>query len=135
MAISNGARALAIVVGAFLILSDRMTLPILIVVVLINASGRAMYYSAAQAIVPELVHSDALEYANGVLSGTEAGAEDLAGPVVGTWLFAINKAIPFFVDAVVTLLSCIPLFGFRSKAPRPEGASTSAWEGADSFFC
>ena len=134
MAISNGARALAIAVGAFLILSDRMTLPILIVVVLINASGRAMYYSAAQAIVPELVRSDALEYANGVLSGTEAGAEDLAGPVVGTWLFAVNKAIPFFADAVVTLLSCIPLFGFRSKAPRPEGASTSAWEGARLLF-
>jgi MFS family permease len=134
MAISNGARALVILVGAFLILSDRMTLPILIVVVLINAGGRAMYYSAAQAIVPELVHSDALEYANGVLSGTEAGAEDLAGPVVGTWLFAVNKAIPFFADAVVTLLSCIPLFGFRSKAPQPEGASTSAWEGARLLF-
>ncbi len=111
-----------------------MTLAILIVIVLINAGGRAMYYSAAQAIVPELVESNALEHANGVLSGTEAGAEDLAGPVVGTWLFAVSKAIPFFADAVVTLLSCIPLVGFRSKAPRPEGASTSAWEGARLLF-
>ena len=134
MAISNVARALAIAAGAFLILSDRMTLAILIVVVLINAGGRAMYYSAAQAIVPELVQSDALEYANGVLSGTEAGAEQLAGPVLGTWLFAMSKAIPFFADAVVTLLSCIPLVGFHSKAPQPEGASTSAWEGARLLF-
>ena len=120
--------------GAFLILSDRMTLAILIVVVLINAGGRAMYYSAAQAIVPELVQSDALEHANGVLSGTEAGAEQLAGPVIGTWLFAVNKAIPFFADAVVTVLSCIPLVGFRSRAPQPEGASTSAWEGVRLLF-
>jgi MFS family permease len=134
MALSNIARALAIAAGAFLILSDRMTLAILIVVVLINAGGRAMYYSAAQAIVPELVQSDALEYANGVLSGTEAGAEQLAGPVLGTWLFAISKAIPFFADAVVTLLSCIPLVGFHSKAPQPEGASTSAWDGARLLF-
>ena len=134
MAISNLARALAILVGAFLILSDRMTLAILIVVVLINAGARAMYYSAAQAIVPELVPSDALEHANGVLSGTEAGAEQLAGPVVGTWLFAMNKAVPFFADAVVTVLSCIPLVGFRSKAPQPEGASTSAWEGVRLLF-
>ena len=134
MAISNVARALAIAAGAFLILSNRMTLAILIVVVLINAGGRAMYYSAAQAIVPELVATDALEHANGVLSGTEAGAEQLAGPVVGTWLFAVSKAIPFFADAVVTVLSCIPLVGFRSKAPQPEGASTSAWEGARLLF-
>jgi MFS family permease len=134
MAISNLARALALAVGAFLILDDRMTLAILIVVVLINAGGRAMYYSAAQAIVPELVRSDALEHANGVLSGTEAGAEQLAGPVVGTWLFAVNKAIPFFADAVVTVLSCIPLVGFRSKAPQPEGASDSMWEGVRLLF-
>jgi MFS family permease len=134
MAISNVARALAIAAGAFLILSNRITLGIFIVVVLINAGGRAMYYSAAQAIVPELVDSAALEHANGVLSGTEAGAEQLAGPVVGTWLFAVTKAIPFFADAVVTVLSCIPLVGFRSKAPQPEGASTSAWEGARLLF-
>jgi MFS family permease len=134
MAISNAVRAIVVAIGAFLILSDRMTLAILIVVVLINASGRAMYYSAAQAIVPELVESKALEHANGVLSGTEAGAEQLAGPVVGTWLFAVAQAIPFFTEAVVTLLSCIPLVGFRSKAPQPEGASTSAWEGARLLF-
>jgi MFS family permease len=134
MAISNVARALAILAGAFLILDGRMTLALLIVVVLINAGGRAMYYSALQAIVPELIHEDALEHGNGVLSGTEAGTEQLAGPVVGTWLFAMSKAIPFFTDAVVTVLSCIPLVTFRSKAPQPEGASTSAWEGARLLF-
>ena len=134
MAISNLARALAIALGAFLILDDRMTLTVLIVVVLINAGCRATYYSAAQAIVPELVRSDALEHANGVLSGTEAGAEELAGPVVGTWLFAVNKAIPFFADAVVTALSCIPLVGFRSRAPQTEGASGSTWDGARFLF-
>ncbi len=134
MAISNVLRAIAIAIGAFLILDDRMTLAILILVVLINASGRAMYYSAMQAIVPELVRTDALEHANGLLTGTEAGTEHLAGPVVGTWLFSIAKSIPFFVDAVVTVLSSIPLFGFRSKAPQPEGASTSAWEGVRLLF-
>jgi MFS family permease len=103
MAASNLVRALAIAAGAFLILDDRMTLAILIAVVLINAGGRAMYYSAAQAIVPELVHLDALEHANGLFGGTEAGAEELAGPVVGTWLFAVSRAIPFFADAVVTV--------------------------------
>jgi MFS family permease len=134
MAIPNLARAAAIAGGAYLILSDRMTLALLILVVLINASARAVYYSSLQAIVPDLVHSDALEYANGVLSGTEAATESLAGPVVGTWLFAMEKAIPFFADAVALVLSFFPLYRFHSKAPQPEGSSTSAWEGVRLLF-
>jgi MFS family permease len=134
MAIPNLARAAAIAGGAYLILSDRMTLALLILVVLINASARAVYYSSLQAIVPDLVHSDALEYANGVLSGTEAATESLAGPVVGSWLFAMEKAIPFFADAVALVLSFFPLYRFRSKAPQPEGSSTSAWEGVRLLF-
>jgi MFS family permease len=134
MAISNVLRALVILLGAFLILSDRMNLVFLILVVLINAGFRAIYYSSLQAIVPDLVRSEALEYANGVLTGTEAATEHLAGPVVGTWLFAMSKAVPFFADTVALVLSCFPFLKFRSKAPRPEGASTSAWEGARLLF-
>ena len=122
MAIPNMLRARPIAVGAFLILSDRINLATLIVVVLINASGRAIYYSSLQAIVPEIVHSDALEYTNGVMVGTETGTEYLAGPVVGTWFFAMSKAIPFFADAIAMVLSCIPFVGFRSKAPNPMGS-------------
>jgi Na+/melibiose symporter-like transporter len=134
MAIANVVRAVAILGGALLILGDRMTLGLLILVVLINAGGRAVYYSSLQAIVPGLVESDALEHANGALSGTEAATEHLAGPVIGTWLFAMSKAVPFFADAVATVFSCFPLVRFRSKAPRPEGSSTSAWEGARLLF-
>jgi MFS family permease len=134
MAIANLVRAVAILGGAFLILNDRMTLALLILIVLINAGGRAIYYSSLQAIVPSLVESDALEHANGILNGTEAATEHLAGPVIGTWLFALSKAVPFFVDAVATVLSCFAFVRFRSKAPRPEGSSTSAWEGARLLF-
>ena len=42
------------------VLNDRMNLFLLIVVVLINAAARAIYYSSLQAIVPELVHTDGL---------------------------------------------------------------------------
>ena len=129
MAVTNILRAAAIAVGAFLILSDRMTLTVLIVVVLVNAGGRAIYYSSLQAVVPDLVPSDALEYSNGVLVATEEATENLAGPVVGTWLFAMNKAIPFFADAIALAASCFPLVGFRSKAPVSEDSPPSVWEG------
>ena len=134
MAVSNFIRALAILAGAILVLSDRMTLVWLVSIVLFNAGARAIYYSSLQAIVPDLVAPDSLEYANGILTGTESATEHLAGPVVGTWLFAMSRAIPFFADSVALLLSCLPFSRFRSETPRPEPSSTSPWDGARLIF-
>ena len=134
MAVANFFRASAILAGALLILNDQMTLVLLVLIVLVNAGARTMYYSSLQAVVPDIVQSDGLEYANGVLTGTESATEHLAGPVVGTWLFAMSRAIPFFADSVALVLSCFPFVRFTSKAPRPEGSSSSAWEGVRLIF-
>ena len=134
IALANIVRALVIVSAAVLIATGRMTLLLLILVVLINAGGRAIYYSSLQAMVPELVSSDALERANGVLTGTEAATEHLAGPVVGTSLFALSKSIPFVADAIALVGSCIPFVRFRSKAAPSTEASSSVWEGARLLF-
>jgi MFS family permease len=129
MVLTNLLRAAAIAAGAFLILNNEMTLALLIIVVLVNGAARATYDPALQAVVPDIVRSDALEYSNGVLIGTEAATEQLAGPAVGTWLFAMNKAVPFFADAIALAVSCLPLIGVRSRAPKSEGSSPSIWEG------
>lgn len=134
IALANVARAAAILAAAVLVATDRMTLALLILLVLINAGGRAIYYSSLQAMVPELVRSDALERANGVLTGTEAGTEHLAGPVVGTSLFAVSASIPFFADAIALLSSCLPFVKFPSKASPPAETSTSVWEGVRLLF-
>lgn len=134
IALANIVRALAIMSAAVLIATGRMTVLLLILVVLINAGGRAIYYSSLQAMVPELVSSDALERANGVLTGTEAATEHLAGPVVGTSLFALSKSIPFVADAIALVGSCIPFVRFRSKAAPSTEASSSVWEGARLLF-
>jgi MFS family permease len=129
MAVTNFLRAVAIVGGAFLILSAHINLATLILIVLINASGRAIYYSSLQAVIPDIVQPDALEYSNGLMVGTETTTETLAGPIVGTWFYAMNKAIPFFADAIAMVLSCIPFVGLRSKAPESENSTPSVWEG------
>ena len=134
IALANIVRALAIASAAVLIATGRMSLLLLILVVLINAGGRAIYYSSLQAMVPELVSSDALERANGVLTGTEAATEHLAGPVVGTSLFALSQSVPFVADAIALVGSCIPFVRFRSKAAPSTEASSSVWEGARLLF-
>jgi MFS family permease len=134
MALANTVRALVIVAAALLVVTGHMKLWLLILVVLANAAARAAYYSSYQAIVPDLVKSDELEHANGVLMGTEAGTEHLAGPILGSSLFAASNALPFFVEGVMFVASCIPFLGFRTKAPRPTGSSTSIWEGVRLLF-
>ncbi len=129
MVLTNLLRAAAVAAGAVLIISDRMTLALLILVVLVNGAARAVYDPSLQAVVPDLVRTDALEYSNGVLIGTEAATEQLAGPAVGTWLFAMNKAVPFFTDAIALVVSCLPLVGIHSKAPQSDDSSPSMWEG------
>jgi MFS family permease len=134
MALSNVLRAAVILLAASIVLSGHMTLWFLLVAVLVNASARAIYYSSYQAIIPAIVESKELEHANGVLSATEAGAEHLVGPVVGTSLYAVSSAVPFFADAVALVLSCFPFVRFRSKADPTVGSSTSVWEGARLLF-
>jgi MFS family permease len=134
MALSNVLRALAVLAAALLILNGDMRLWILIVIVLINASGRAVYYSSYQAMVPSLVGTDALERANGLLTGTEAGAEHLAGPIVGTSLFAAAASLPFFADAITMVLSSLPLVRLRAKVRERPQSTTSMWEGLRLLF-
>ena len=134
MALCNVLRAVAILSAVFLILNGEMRLWILIIVVLVNSSGRAIYYSSYQAMVPTLVESDALERANGLLTGTEAGAEHLAGPIVGTSLFAAAASLPFFADVITMILSSLSLVPLRAKVRERRQSTTSMWEGIKLLF-
>ena len=88
---------------------------LLVLLVFTNGGARAIYYSASQATVPELVEPDAFAHANGILSGTEAATEHLGGPILGTLAFAATKALPFFADAAAVGLSGLSLLGFRTE--------------------
>ena len=138
--LANTLRAAAMLFAVALIVSNRISFPLLVALVLINGSGRAIYYSSLQAIVPGLIDTRDLEQANGILSGTEAGAENLAGPILGTTFFALAKALPFLIEGVTFLTSCIPFVRFHSNTPTDDGAhdgsgaSNSMWEGVRLLF-
>jgi MFS family permease len=134
MALCNVLRAVAVLVAAILILDGEMRLWILIVIVLVNSSGRAVYYSSFQAVVPTLVEADALEHANGILTGTEAGTEHLAGPIVGTSLFAAAASLPFFADAITMIMSSLPLLRLRTKVREFPESSISMGGGIKLLF-
>ncbi len=148
IALTNALRAAAMLAAAALIVHYRISLAALVAIVLLNASGRTVYFSSVQAMAPRLVDDRDLEQANGILNGTEAGAENLAGPVVGTVFFSLARSLPFLADGLALLSSSAPFVGFRAKAQAqvpqtdgeagPDGAaappSPSMWEGVRLLF-
>jgi MFS family permease len=130
MAVANTARGVVLALMALLVGLHRMDFGLLVVSVLTNGAARAVYYSAYQAALPELVPSHSLARANGVMNGTEAGTEHLAGPVIGAKAFTLLRFLPFVADATAVGLSGIALFGLRTRPPDPAATRGSTLDGA-----
>ncbi|MGA3354567.1 MAG: MFS transporter [Acidimicrobiales bacterium] len=134
MAVTNMSRALVVVLLGFLIATRRLDYILLVVLVFTNGGARAIYYSASQATVPELVAPRAFPRANGILSGTEAATEHLGGPILGTLAFAATKALPFFSDAAAVGLSGLSLLGFRTERLKKAQTNNSILDGVRQLF-
>jgi len=130
MALTNMARALVIAALGGLVATGHVDYLLLVILVFINGGARAIYYSASQATVPELVEPEAFPRANGILSGTEAATEHLGGPILGTLAFAATKALPFFGDAAAVGLSGFSLLGFRTERRKFSPSHHSILDGA-----
>jgi MFS family permease len=124
-AITNALRASIMFVAVAFLATNRISFPLLLALVLVNATCRAVYYASVQAMVPGLIDTRDLEQANGVLTGTEAGTESLVGPVAGSTLFAAARSLPFLAAGMAFLASCVPLGTLRSKPPPHEGTGRS----------
>jgi MFS family permease len=129
MAVVNITRGVVLAVMAALVGLREMDLVLLLVFVLANGTARAMYYSASQAAVPELVGASALARANGVLTGTEAATEHLVGPILGTLGFVASRALPFVADASAVGVSGLAFLGLRTAPPEVVPPKGSIWEG------
>lgn len=129
MAVSNLARALVLVAMTVVVATHHASYLLLVLFVLANAAARAVYYSASQAAMTELVDATRFNRANGVLYGTEAATEDLAGPALGTVAFAAAQSIPFLVDAIAMLTSGLSLLRLRTARPDRVARSHQLSEG------
>lgn len=129
MTIVNLLRGAVLVIAGFLVLGHHMDLALLVLVVFLNASARATYYSSLQAAVPELVAFQSLERANGTLMGTEAAAEHVAGPIIGAATFAASRSLPFFADAAALAFSGTAFARLRTNSHSPNRQRGSLFEG------
>lgn len=129
MAVANLVRALFFGLLTALVVLHAVTLWLLILAVLGNATGRSVYFASIQAAVPDAVDPVALDKANGVLTGTEAVGEHVAGPVVGAAAFSAVSFVPFLADGAVLGLAGAWFYRTRSRTRERTGDRGSIWAG------
>jgi MFS family permease len=129
MAAVNIARGVLLGCMALVVGLGDMTLLLLILFVLANGTARTLYYSGSQAAMPELVASESIGRANGVITGTEAATEHLLGPIIGAAAFVAKRLLPFVFDASAVGASGLALLGLRTQRPDPAAARGSVWDG------
>lgn len=109
------------------VVAGRATIPLLVGVAFLLGVGQTLFDSAAQSLIPALVGRDTqrLERANGQLFGAQQVTQQLAGPPLGGWLFALTRSMPLLADAVSfaassALIAAIPgRFGPERAANTP----------------
>jgi len=127
----NVGRTALVAVLAALVATHAARIEIVYVLVFLLGVGETLFNTAAQAVLPAIVHTDQLETANGRLEVGELVTESFAGPPAGALIFAAVAALPFAIDAVSFAVAAVLLHGLvtarpMSRSDRPGGGSTIA---------
>ena len=115
MAVANLVRAGAVGALSVAILLNGGSLLYLYVVAFVVGTGEVLFDTTAQALIPATVERRHLERANGRLFSTELIGNELVGPLVGSFLFALAIGLPFVTSAVAYLVASLLLFGMRGS--------------------
>jgi MFS family permease len=114
----NVARAAVLAVLAGTVVTGTATLPVVLACFFILGTAEMLADNTSSALLASAVPKEHLGVANSRLTGTRILANDLAGPPLGAFLFAVGMAVPFGVDAICALAAAV-LIGRIAATPRP----------------
>ena len=109
MRISNFCRFLLLGGISLFVLTGWASLLLLYVIFFLLGTIETLFDNAALAILPMITHEKDLEEANGRLFATSTLANEMVGPPIGSFLFSIFKASPFFLAGLFYAFSSIIL--------------------------
>jgi MFS family permease len=116
MAAIDATRATTLAVLLVAMLTGHLGLGTLYLVAFVGGVGETLRDTAAGTLVPALLPPDRWERANGLLVSAEVIGNELLGPALGGWLFAVSASLPFGVNAgalavaALLILSLPPVF-------------------------
>ncbi len=123
----NLCRALVMALLALCIWSEVATIFVLYAAVFLLGTAETLADSAGTALVAQVVEPDVLGAANSRIIGTLIFANQLAGPPLGAFLFALAAAFPITLNAACLCLAALLVFRVR-LAPSVEPASGAVKE-------
>jgi MFS family permease len=108
---------LVLALAVVMIVSDRLTVPFLVVLAFVLGASAVVFTAAVQPTVPTIVAAEQLDDANGKLAAAADGTEFVGTPL-GPLLFAVAPWMPFLVDAL-TFGASAQLLRAVPPQPRP----------------
>jgi MFS family permease len=119
MVAGDAIRFVAIGTLGLLSVTDQLTIPIVIGLVVVYGAGQAVFQPAFSAITPAIVPADLLVQANSLAQLVRPFAMTLVGPLVGGLLITwFDVGVAFLVDAATFAFSATMILAMRSR-PRP----------------
>jgi MFS family permease len=133
MIVSESVRALAVSTLVIAILTDRASLPLILVTAAIAGGAGALFGPAQSAALRHIVPTTQLPTAS-ARNEARAYAAELAGPPLGGALFGFARFAPFLADAISFVLSAVAIAGIRrplqdERTERHEPVHRAVWLG------
>ena len=121
MVAGDAIRFVAIGTLGLLSITDQLTIPIVIGLVVVYGAGQAVFQPAFTAITPAIVPADLLVQANSLAQLVRPFAMTLIGPLLGGLLITwVGVGYAFLVDAATFAFSTVMILAMRSRR-RPAG--------------
>ena len=105
MIVGHVVRSLLLVVLVTAVVGDRLTLQLVYAVLFLLGTAETFADNAGSTLVAAVVPDRVLGAANARLVGTRIVSNQLAGPPLGAFLFAVGIALPFTAEAVLFALA------------------------------
>lgn len=105
--VMNLGRSVALVILAAVILSGTVSIALILVMLLVLGTAETFADIGSTSLLPRLVPSAGLGLANARLQGSGLLTNQLVGPPIGAFLFALGMAFPFVADAAGFALGAV----------------------------
>lgn len=127
---ANGLRAAMLLLLAVATLGNWASLIVLYTAFFFVGVAETLADNAAFALLPALVKKHQIESANGRLFSTQTIANEFAGQSLGGLLFALLRALPFFVSGIAFGLAgaAIAIIATPANQPETPAERESVWE-------
>ena len=105
--VMNLGRSVALLILGIVIFSGTVSIALILVMLLILGSAETFADLGSTSLLPRLVEREDLGLANARIQGSALLTNQLIGPPIGAFLFALGMALPFVADAAGFALGAV----------------------------